>query len=215
MEIADQITKEKIISVITIAELKEVPYVMEALLHGGIHAIELTLRTECAIQAIEQIKKHYPEILLGVGTVITPTQVDIIANLNVAFAVAPGLNHKVLERAKQHNLSFFPGIATPSDIETALEYDIRLLKFFPAEPMGGLSFLENMNAPYGHLDIQYIPLGGVNENNILPYLQSPLVGAIGGSWIASRKLIADKQWKTIESNARNAIQARERATNGR
>ncbi len=214
MSIENQIMQEKIIAVTVLKNRDEVRYVLDALLAGGVRVLELALRNDFMVEAIQMAQEEYPEMLVGAGTVIRPDQVETLSKIGIPFAVAPGLNRRVIEAAQTAGLPFFPGIATPSDIETALEYDIRLLKFFPAEPMGGLSFLQSMNAPYKHLGLQYIPLGGLNGNNLPTYLDSPLVGAVGGSWIASRKLIDNKDWNTITENARDAIAARDRACAG-
>ena len=145
-------------------------------------------------------------MLAGIGTILTTGQVDEVVGAGAAFGVAPGLNRKVVEYAQSKGLPFGPGIVTPSDIEQGIELGCRTLKFFPAETAGGLSHLKNMAAPYQHLNIDFIPLGGLNTTNMRDYLASPLISAIGGSWIAKRELIAAQDWNQIEANAREARQ---------
>lgn len=195
-----------IIAVLVIDREADVVPLAEALVEGGIRAIELTLRTPVALQSLAKIKGRFPEMLVGAGTVLTPDQVSQVREAGADFAVAPGCNRRVLAAAHKNNLPFAPGIATPSDIEAALEHDCNLLKFFPAEPSGGLAYLNNMTAPYTHLGLKYIPLGGINNTTARGYLASDHVAALGGSWIAPRELIQAHQWGTIRKNSRQAME---------
>ena len=207
--IQEKILRERIIAVLVLKEESEVKPVIESLLEGGVNIIELTLRSEYAMTAISRVMKEYPEMTVGIGTVITPQQVVAIKDLNVPFAVAPGLNRKVMDKAQEVGLEFYPGIATASELESGLEYGKRIMKFFPAEPSGGLAYLKSLNAPYAHLDIKYIPLGGVSADNLAGYVGSSIIGAVGGSWIAPRKLIDAGDWKTIRERAREAALIRD------
>lgn len=204
-EIQEKILRERLIAVVVFNEESEVSPVIESLLEGGISIIELALRTEYSIEAVAKVMSEYPEMTAGIGTVITPEQVFRIKELGVPFAVAPGLNRKVLDAADKVGLEFYPGITTPSEIESALEYGKRIMKYFTAEPSGGMPYLKSINAPYAHLGIKYIPLGGVNPANLKSYLDSDIIGAVGGSWIAPRKLIAAGDWKTIREQAAEAV----------
>ena len=204
-ELAEKISKCGIIAVLVIDDASKAVKLAETLLENGISAMELTLRTNAAIDALKQIKKHVPEMVAGCGTVLTPEQVDQVYDAGAEFAVAPGLNRRVVERALKLGLSYAPGIVTPSDIELAVELGCRLLKFFPAETSGGLKHLKAMAAPYQHLGLSFIPLGGLNAANLKSYVESPLVGAVGGSWIAGREAIAADDWAGIAKNAAEAV----------
>jgi 2-dehydro-3-deoxyphosphogluconate aldolase/(4S)-4-hydroxy-2-oxoglutarate aldolase len=177
-----------------------------ALLEGGIEIMELTLRTPAAVGALKRIIAEVPEMTAGIGTILTPEQAQDVKNAGAVFGVSPGLNPRVLAKSKEIGLPFAPGISTPSDIEAAIEQGCRLLKFFPAETNGGLKHLKSMAAPYMHLDLKFIPLGGLNQDNFASYLADPSVMAVGGSWIAKRDVIKAKDWKTITENARNATE---------
>jgi 2-dehydro-3-deoxyphosphogluconate aldolase/(4S)-4-hydroxy-2-oxoglutarate aldolase len=168
--------------------------------------MELAFRTPAALESLYKIKENVPELIAGVGTILTSKQVQQAAEAKADFAVAPGLNPHVVTEAAKANLPFAPGVATPSDIEAALSLDCKVLKFFPAEAIGGLKYLKSMAAPYAHLKLTYIPLGGININNLAGYLADPLISAVGGSWIANQKLIFEKDWKTITANAKEASQ---------
>lgn len=201
-EIIEKIDESGIVAVLVIDELKHVKPLAEALLKGGVDAIELTLRTPVALDAAKIIKKDYPEIALGFGTVLTVDQVKAVADAGADFAVAPGCNPKVIGEAYRQGLSFAPGIMTPSDIEIAVEQGCRVLKYFPAETSGGMKNLTNMVAPYQYLGLTFIPLGGCNIQNAPSYLESPLITAIGGSWVANRSLIQSENWDAITQNSR-------------
>ncbi len=193
-----------VVAVLVIDRAQDAVPLAQALLRGGIGAMELTLRTSAALEALQRVVAEVPEMLPGIGTILTPEQVRQAAEAGAAFGVAPGLNRRVVEAAQQCGLPFSPGIATPSDLEAALELGCRDVKFFPAEPSGGLSYLKSIAAPYAHLGVRFIPLGGLNVDNVASYLESPLVMAVGGSWLAPRDLIHDQNWTAITERARQA-----------
>lgn len=201
-EMIEKIESAGVIAVLVIDELKHAVPLAHALLNGGVDTIELTLRTPVALEAAKIIKNEVPEISLGFGTVLTIEQVRSAAELGADFAVAPGCNSKVISAAHEHGLSFAPGVVTPSDIEIAIEQGCRILKYFPAETAGGMEHLSNMAAPYQYLGLKFIPLGGLNMENAGKYLQSSLITAIGGSWIAKRPMILAEDWEGITKNAR-------------
>lgn len=201
-EIIKNIDEAGIVAVLVIDKVEHAVPVANALLAGGVNAVELTLRTPAALKAAEEIKKHCPQIILGIGTVLTTAQLKAIADLKVDFAVAPGYNPRIVEAAQKYGVSFAPGITTASEIEGALEQGCRILKYFPAEPIGGINYLKNMVAPYSYLNLKFIPLGGVNINNAGSYLESDLITAVGGSWVAKQSLIQAENWEAITANAK-------------
>jgi 2-dehydro-3-deoxyphosphogluconate aldolase/(4S)-4-hydroxy-2-oxoglutarate aldolase len=198
-----------VIAVLVIDRVDDAVPVAEALLAGGVAAMELTLRTPAALGGLIEIRQRTPQMLAGIGTILSRQQVVEVFEAGAAFGVAPGMNPRVVEEALRVGLPFAPGICTPSDIERAIEFDRRLLKFFPAEPSGGLKFLQSIAAPYHHLGLKYIPLGGLTQTNMADYLRDPLIAGIGGSWLAPRDVIREKDWKAIEAAARAAITARD------
>ena len=199
--IAAQIGNCGVIAVLVIDRVEDAVFVARALIGGGVSAMELTLRTPAAIDALRAIKRDVPEMLAGAGTVITPAQVGQVLEAGADFAVSAGTNRRVVEETGRLGLPFAPGIATPSDIEQALEFGCRLLKFFPAEAGGGLAYLKSMAAPYAHLGLKFIPLGGLDAGNMKSYLREPIVQGIGGSWLAPRELIRVRNWDAIRRNA--------------
>ena len=209
-EIAQRIRASGVVAVLILRELEHAVPLGRALEAGGITAVELTLRTPAALQALTRLKKEVPQLLVGAGTVLSPTDLRAAREAGADFAVSPGVNVRVLEEAVQAGFSFAPGVATPSDIEAALEQGCRLMKFFPAEPLGGLSYLRAIAAPFEHLGVEYIPLGGMTEQSMVPYLERRSTAAIGGSWIATPELIAAQQWEKITALARQATETAKR-----
>ena len=188
--------------------------VAKALLAGGVDCMELTLRTPAAMEALRRIRNEVPQMIAGVGTILTPQQARDVKAAGAHFGVSPGINSHVVAEAIQLGLPFAPGICTPSDIEQALEQDCQLLKFFPAEPCGGLDYLKAIAAPYALLGVRYIPLGGIDENNAVKYLRSPHIHAIGGSWLAPKFMIEARDWDGITTNAKRASSMAARAREG-
>jgi 2-dehydro-3-deoxyphosphogluconate aldolase/(4S)-4-hydroxy-2-oxoglutarate aldolase len=204
-ELSRQISDCGIVAVLILDRWEDAVPVTRSLVKGGITAIELTLRTPVAFEALRAVRAEVPDIIAGVGTILTPDQVELAKKSGAQFGVAPGTNSKVLAAAREAGLSFAPGVATPSDIEAALEHRCEVLKFFPAEPCGGLSYLNAIAAPYLHLGIKFVPLGGIDPANMTTYLANPNVAAIGGSWLAPRDLIKTGSWGRITDLAREAI----------
>ncbi len=203
-DILHRIQTSGVIAVLVLDNADDAVPLAEALLAGGVDAMELTLRTDAAIDGLKNIRRAVPGMLAGIGTVLTCQQVDDVVAAGAHFAVSPGLNRRVVERAGQQNLPFAPGIMTPSDIEAALELGCRELKFFPAEPAGGLKTLDSIRAPYAHLGIRFVPLGGINAANMATWLRNPGVFAVGGSWLAPRDLIKARDWSEITRRAAEA-----------
>lgn len=207
-DIFSRLESAGIIAVLVIDRAEDAVPLAEALLAGGITAMELTLRTPAALDALRQIRKACPDMLAGIGTILKPEQVHQALDAGGAFGVSPGVNPRVIEAALQAGLPFAPGICTPTDIEQALEHDRRFLKFFPAEPCGGLPYLRAISAPYAHLGVKYLPLGGVSLENMKDYLNEPYVAGIGGSWLAPREMIRAGEWPRITERAREALALR-------
>ncbi len=202
--VLDQLLKQPVIPVIVIEDANDSEPLAEALLKGGMDVIEITCRTAAAPEALARIKKAFPEMLVGAGTVVTPEHAKMCIDTGVSFGLAPGLNPDTVSYFKEHNTLFIPGIMTPSEIEQGLALGCNLLKFFPAGAAGGPGMLKSMAAPYAPLGVTFCPTGGVNLNNMNDYLSLPVVSAVGGSWLATRQQIADKQWGIITEQVRAA-----------
>ena len=204
-EVFRRLMATKLVAVLVVDDVEQAKHVAGALLKGGVDAIELTLRTPAALDAISVVSAQFPELVVGAGTILTTGQVEAALEAGAEFGVAPGLNRSVLQAAIDHGLPFAPGVMTPSEIDVALlEFDCKLMKYFPAESCGGLSHLASMVAPYQHLDPRFLPLGGIDANNLADYVASKWVAAVGGSWLAPRHTILARDWKQITANALEA-----------
>lgn len=195
----------RIVAVLSVNDKNDAVDLAKALLDGGVTSAEMTLRTPNAMECIREVVKKVPQMNVGVGTVLTVEQVKEVKDSGALFAVSPGCNTRIIDAAHDLELPFAPGVMTPSEIEQALEHGCKAMKFFPAETTGGLKHLESMAAPYKHLGIGFIPLGGLKLDNMANYFSSSLVLAIGGSWLATAPLIKEKNWAQIRKNAEEAV----------
>jgi len=202
--LADAIGAKGIIAVLVVEDAEDAVPLARALVGGGITAMELTLRTPAAMDALERIVAEVPEMTAGIGTILTPEQARSAKEAGAVFGVSPGFNRRVVQAAMEAGLPFAPGIATPSEVEACVELGCDVLKLFPAEQLGGLRYLKALEGPYGFLGLRYIPLGGVGLGNLADWLQEDAVLAVGGSWIAPKDLIGRKAWGKIGENAAEA-----------
>ena len=202
--IKDSLSRSQIIATPHIEKKEETPFILEALLKGGINWVEITLRTPIALDIIQLITKEFPEINVMAGTVIERDQVAEVQDAGALVAVSPNISIHVLEEALLKSMPFVPGVATPSDIGLGIELGLDTFKFFPAEMIGGMRYLKRVNAPYAHKKVQFIPLGGLSEKLIPEYTAEDFVLALGGSWITNKKLIEMNDWEQITQNAINA-----------
>jgi 2-dehydro-3-deoxyphosphogluconate aldolase/(4S)-4-hydroxy-2-oxoglutarate aldolase len=193
-----------VIAVLMIDRAEDAVPLARALFEGGIRGIELTLRTESALESLRRVRAEVPEMIIGAGTILSPKQAYEAKAAGASFGVAPGMNPRVVAEAQRLGLPFAPGVCTPTDIELALEAGCKVLKFFPSEPCGGLPYLRTIAAPFMHLGVQFIPLGGVGPANAALYFQEPSVLALGGSWLAPKNLISQGDWQEITRLASEA-----------
>ncbi|MDR2191626.1 MAG: bifunctional 4-hydroxy-2-oxoglutarate aldolase/2-dehydro-3-deoxy-phosphogluconate aldolase [Endomicrobium sp.] len=203
----DCMLKDK--GVLAVIEIERKDYAAptcEALLAGGICAIELALRTDAAPESIKIIKKTFPQMLVGAGTLISKGQALRVKELGADFALSPGYNPEIAAETKKAKLPFIPGIATPTEIEAAASKGFNVLKFFPAQAAGAAAYLKSIDYPYAYLKLKYVPLGGINEENLSLYASMPQVLAVGGTWVAPKQAIRYGQWRKITALAKRAME---------
>lgn len=201
----NRIADKKIVPVTIIDHAEDALPIAEALLEAGLDVIEITFRTPAAAEAVKKISQAFPEMLVGAGTLLSPYQVEKAVQSGAKFAVTPGTNPVVIEKAHSLGLTLNPGVITPSEVEQALSLGCSVLKFFPAEVFGGAPLLKALSGPYEHTGVKFIPTGGINAKNMGDYLRLPIVAAIGGSWFVDKKLIADKNWSEITALTKEAL----------
>jgi len=203
MSLVERVRQCGIIPVIQIPELEYALPLAEALVAGGLPCAEVTFRTAFAADAIRQMRKRFPELLLGAGTVLSKEQVKSAVAAGAEFIVSPGTNPAVVDYCCEQNLPIFPGVCTPTEIELALAHGVSTLKFFPAEPAGGVKFLKAVAAPYK--DVRFIPTGGVDTANLGQYLALPQVVACGGSWMVKPELLMQGRFDEVRRLAGEAV----------
>ncbi len=196
---------KRIVPVIVLDHEEQAEPLAEALLRAGLDIMEITFRTAAAEASIRRIAQRFPEILVGAGTVLGADQLKRAVDAGASYALAPGLNEAVVKAAEACGILMFPGVMTPSEVERALSLNCRILKFFPAETAGGVNMIKALEGPYGHTGVKFLPTGGIGLANMRAYLERPSVAAIGGSWIVEKKMIAAREWGTIEQLTRDAL----------
>jgi 2-dehydro-3-deoxyphosphogluconate aldolase/(4S)-4-hydroxy-2-oxoglutarate aldolase len=194
----------RVVPVIVIDDPDHAISLAEALADGGLPCAEITFRTPGAIEALARIARTRPDFLVGAGTVLSAEQADRARDAGAHFAVAPGLNPRVVERCQKIGLPMYPGICTPSEVEAALALGVRTVKFFPAEPAGGVKYLKAIAAPYG--DVDFMPTGGITRETLGGYLAFKRVVACGGSWMAPTQWIAGGAFDRIADETRRVVQ---------
>lgn len=191
-----------VMPVVVIERLADAVPVARALVAGGLPAIELTLRTPVALDAIRAIAAEVPEILLGAGTVVTPEQAEQARAAGARFLVSPGATPRLLEAMTATGLPFLPGTATVSEVLTVLEAGVTEMKFFPAEASGGAAFLSSISSPVPAA--RFCPTGGITAASAASYLALPNVGCVGGSWLTPAAVLREGDWARVEQLARGA-----------
>ncbi len=201
--ILQEIELTGIVPVIAIDDAENAEPLAKALIDGGLPCAEVTFRTAAAKEAMTRIAKAFPAMLMGAGTVLSVEQVKTAVDCGAKYIVSPGLNPKVVEYCVANNIPVFPGVATPSEVERAMELGLNVVKFFPAEGNGGLAYLKAIGGPYKQM--RFIPTGGIDETNLLSYLKYSQIVACGGSWMVKQDLIAAKQFDEIRKMTERAV----------
>ncbi len=195
-----------IVPVVVIEDIKDAVPLVQSLVEGGIHIIEVTLRSSCALEAIELIAKNVPKMRVGAGTILNPTQLEQAQNRGAEFLISPGLTIKLLEYAKKKDMPLIPGVSSSSEVMQALELGYSALKFFPAEYCGGVKLLNAFNGPFK--GVKFCPTGGISADNMHSYLNLENVLCVGGSWLTPKNLIQNKEWDKITEICKRSLALR-------
>ncbi len=205
LNVIGRLGDSKIIPIFAFETVEDGMRVCEIIARNNLLVAEITFRTAAASETIKALTKKFPTMLIGAGTILNRIDLEMAVAAGAKFAVAPGCNPTIIKSARELSLPFFPGVATPTDIECANELGAKVMKFFPAEACGGLKMLRAMGAPYRHLDIKFLPTGGITASNLPDYLAVDNVLAVGGTWLAPAELVKGKQWDKIEEIVKEAI----------
>ncbi|WQS52600.1 bifunctional 4-hydroxy-2-oxoglutarate aldolase/2-dehydro-3-deoxy-phosphogluconate aldolase [Helicobacter pylori] len=195
-----------IVPVVVIENIKDAVPLAQSLIEGGIPIIEVTLRSNCALEAIELIAKNVPKMHVGAGTILNLTQLEQAQNRGAEFLISPGLTPSILEYAKKKDMPLIPGVSSSSEVMQALELGYNALKFFPAEYCGGVKLLNAFNGPFK--GVKFCPTGGISVDNMRSYLALENVVCVGGSWLTPKNLIQNKEWDKITEICKRALALR-------
>ncbi|WRB44190.1 bifunctional 4-hydroxy-2-oxoglutarate aldolase/2-dehydro-3-deoxy-phosphogluconate aldolase [Helicobacter pylori] len=195
-----------IVPVVVIENIKDAMPLAQSLIEGGIPIIEVTLRSSCALEAIELIAKNVPKMRVGAGTILNLTQLEQAQNRGAEFLISPGLTPSLLEHAKKKDMPLIPGVSSSSEVMQALELGYNALKFFPAEYCGGVKLLNAFNGPFK--GVKFCPTGGISADNMRSYLNLENVLCVGGSWLTPKDLIQNKEWDKITEICKRALALR-------
>lgn len=199
----EQVEAKKIVPVVKLDRASDARALGEALCAGGLPVAEVTFRTDAAEESIRIMKREFPEMMVGAGTVVNVEQAERALAAGASFLVSPGISRSVVEFALDHKLPIFPGTCTPSEVMTAMEYELLVVKFFPAAQYGGLNTIKALVAPFPF--VRFMPTGGINASNIMEYLASDKIIACGGSWMVKDSLINAGDFEEITRLTAEAV----------
>ena len=187
MDIAEKFQKIGVVPVVVLEDVKDAVPLAKALVEGGLPCAEVTFRTEAAEESIRLMAEQFPDMLVGAGTVLTKEQVDAAAAAGAKFIVSPGFDPEIVDYCLEKEIPVYPGCVSPSEVAQAVKRGLKVVKFFPAEPAGGISMIKAMAAPYTSL--KFMPTGGINAKNLEEYLSCDKILCCGGSWMVKGDLV--------------------------
>lgn len=201
-EVLQKLHEYAVVPVVVLDDAKDAKELAKALVEGGLPCAEVTFRTAAAEESIRAMIEAYPEMLVGAGTVLNVEQAKRAVAAGSKFIVSPGFNPKVVQYCVENNIPVTPGVQTPTEVEMGLEFGLKVLKFFPAEPAGGLNMIKALCGPY--VNTYFMPTGGLTTKNLRDYLGFNKIWAVGGTWIAKKEAIAAGEFAKIKANAEEA-----------
>lgn len=203
MNVEALLREHRIVPVITLAKVEDAVPTLEALIAGGLPVAEITLRTPAAWDGL-RAAADLPGLIVGAGSVMNAEQCQKAVAAGARFIVSPGLDEGVVESCRQAEVPCFPGISTAGELQRAFNLGLQVVKFFPAEALGGLRLLRALAAPFP--DMRFMPTGGISPENVMTYLQFPATFAVGGSWMVNGQWIADRHFSSITAATKQALE---------
>ena len=195
MTVMERLANSIVVPVVVLDKVEDAIPTAKAMAAGGIDTMEITFRTACAPDAIKAVADNVPEVLVGAGTIVNVEQAKLAVEMGAKFIVSPGFSDEVVGWCVENGIAVCPGCVTPTEIMAALKHGLKMVKFFPANVYGGLKALKNLAAPFG--SVKFLPTGGVNNDNIKEFIDTPFIHAVGGSWVCPKADIAAGNWDKI------------------
>ena len=203
-DITESFEKLGVVPVVVLEDAKDAVPLATALVKGGLPCAEVTFRTEAAEESIRLMMEQFPKMLVGAGTVLTVEQVDAAVRAGAKFIVSPGFDAEIVDYCIKNEIPVFPGCITPSEVAQAVKRGLKVVKFFPAEPAGGLKYIRAIAAPYTMM--KFMPTGGINPQNVREYLAYDRIAACGGSWMVKNTMIENNEFDRIEELVKEAVE---------
>ncbi len=200
----EQLQAFRVLPVVTAVDVDSTVALAAALLDGGMRAIEITLRTEAALEAIAAVSEAVPGITVGSGTVTAPDELHRAIDAGCSFHVSPGITPRLMDAVQEAGVDLVPGVASPSEVMLGKDYGLDCFKLFPAVPVGGVALLKALAGPFP--EAAFCPTGGLNPDNFRSFLALPNVVCCGGSWMVAPELVRDRQWEMIKVLAQQALE---------
>ena len=204
MDIAEKFQKIGVVPVVVLEDVKDAVPLAKALVEGGLPCAEVTFRTEAAEESIRLMAEQFPDMLVGAGTVLTKEQVDAAAAAGAKFIVSPGFDPEIVDYCLEKEIPVYPGCVSPSEVAQAVKRGLKVVKFFPAEPAGGLPMIKALAAPYNMM--QFMPTGGISAATLPDYLSYDKIFACGGSWMVKSDLIKSGDFERITALTKEAVE---------
>ena len=195
MTVMERLAASIVVPVVVLDKVEDAVPTAKAMAAGGVDTMEITFRTACAPEAIKAVAENCPEVLVGAGTIINVEQAKLAVEMGAKFIVSPGFSDEVVGWCVENNIPVAPGCVTPTEIMAALKHGLKMVKFFPANVYGGLKALKNLAAPFGNM--KFLPTGGVNNDNIKEFIDTPFIHAVGGSWVCPKAEVKAGNWDKI------------------
>lgn len=204
MDVIGEINKTGIVPVVVIENAEDAVPTARALLAGGINFMEITFRTSCCLEAISEVSKNVPEMIVGAGTVLYKNQCEDAIKAGAKFIVSPGFNSQLVNWCVANGITVCPGCVTPTEIMSALSLGVTTVKFFPANIYGGLKAIKALSAPF--TQVKFLPTGGIDAQNMSEYIKEPFIEAVGGSWVCTKMDIKNHEFEKITELSKQAIE---------
>ena len=205
MTVMERLAASVVVPVVVLDKAEDAIPTAKAMAAGGVDTMEITFRTACAPEAIKAVADNCPDVLVGAGTIINVEQAKLAVEMGAKFIVSPGFSEEVVSWCVENNIPVAPGCVTPTEIMAAMKHGLKMVKFFPANVYGGLNAMKNLSAPF--VGLKFLPTGGVNNDNIQEFIDTPFIHAVGGSWVCPKADVAAGNWDKITELCKSAHKA--------